>query len=90
MSEPEYLLSVMARHQGWCAVICLIGGGQEINKGEAELMNGSKQPTPARQIGSYMSQIGCLKMIISAELPELSSDVQRDNRLSSCYLRAVF
>lgn len=35
MSEPEYLLSVMARHSGWCAVICLVGGGQEINKGEA-------------------------------------------------------
>ena len=35
MSEPEYLLSVMERHEGWCAVICLIGGGQEINTGEA-------------------------------------------------------
>ena len=35
MSEPEYLLSVMERHSGWCAVVCLIGGGQEINKGEA-------------------------------------------------------
>ena len=35
MSEPEFLLSVMGRHSGWCAVVCLIGGGQEINKGEA-------------------------------------------------------
>ena len=35
MSEPEYLLSVMERHSGWCAVVCLIGGGQEINNGEA-------------------------------------------------------
>ena len=35
MSEPEFLLSVMDRHQDWCAVICLIGGGQEINTGEA-------------------------------------------------------
>jgi hypothetical protein len=34
-SEPEFLLSVMARHPDWCAVICLIGNGQEINKGEA-------------------------------------------------------
>ncbi|MCW3797403.1 DUF2075 domain-containing protein [Sphingomonas sp. BN140010] len=37
MSEPEFLLSVMDRHEGWCAVVCLIGGGQEINTGEAGL-----------------------------------------------------
>ena len=36
-SEPEFLLSVMDRHNDWCTVICLIGGGQEINKGEAGL-----------------------------------------------------
>ncbi len=35
MSEPEYLISVMDRHEGWCTIICLIGGGQEINTGEA-------------------------------------------------------
>lgn len=35
MSEPEFLLSVMDRHQDWCAIICLVGGGQEINTGEA-------------------------------------------------------
>ena len=37
MSEPEFLISVMDRHQDWCGVICLIGGGQEINTGEAGL-----------------------------------------------------
>jgi hypothetical protein len=35
MSEPEYLISVMDRHEDWCTIICLIGGGQEINTGEA-------------------------------------------------------
>lgn len=35
MSEPEFLLSVMDRHDGWCAIVCLVGGGQEINTGEA-------------------------------------------------------
>ncbi len=35
MSEPEYLISVMDRHEDWCTVVCLIGGGQEINTGEA-------------------------------------------------------
>ncbi len=35
MSEPEYLIGVMNRHSDWCTIICLIGGGQEINTGEA-------------------------------------------------------
>ncbi len=34
-SEPEFLISVMDRHQDWAAVICLVGGGQEIARGEA-------------------------------------------------------
>jgi len=37
MSEPEFLIDVMNRHKEWCSVICLIGGGQEINTGEAGL-----------------------------------------------------
>jgi hypothetical protein len=35
MSEPHFLLSVMDRHTDWCAIVCLVGGGQEINTGEA-------------------------------------------------------
>lgn len=37
MSEPEYLISVMDRHLDWCTIVCLVGGGQEINAGEAGL-----------------------------------------------------
>jgi len=37
MSEPEFLIDVMNRHKDWCTIICLIGGGQEINTGEAGL-----------------------------------------------------
>lgn len=37
MSEPEFLISVMDRHQDWAVIICLIGGGQEIHTGEAGL-----------------------------------------------------
>jgi hypothetical protein len=37
MSEPEFLLGVMDRHAAWCTIICLVGGGQEINDGEAGL-----------------------------------------------------
>jgi hypothetical protein len=36
-SEPEFLISVMDRHKEWCVIIALIGGGQEINTGEAGL-----------------------------------------------------
>ena len=34
-SEPQFLLNYMDRHKGWAAVICLVGGGQEIHNGEA-------------------------------------------------------
>lgn len=37
-SEPEFLISVMNRHKGWATVVCLVGGGQEINTGEAGLV----------------------------------------------------
>ncbi|MEN9335387.1 MAG: hypothetical protein RLZZ500_374 [Bacteroidota bacterium] len=36
-SEPEFLIEVMDRHKDWCTIVCLIGGGQEINTGEAGL-----------------------------------------------------
>lgn len=36
-SEPEFLIEVMNRHKDWCTIVCLIGGGQEINTGEAGL-----------------------------------------------------
>lgn len=36
-SEPEFLISIMDRHKDWCVIIALIGGGQEINDGEAGL-----------------------------------------------------
>lgn len=34
-SEPEFLISCLNRHHDWAVVICLVGGGQEINTGEA-------------------------------------------------------
>lgn len=34
-SEPELLISYMDRHPDWAVIICLVGGGQEINTGEA-------------------------------------------------------
>ena len=34
-SEPEFLISCMDRHRDWAVIVCLVGGGQEINTGEA-------------------------------------------------------
>lgn len=35
MSEPAFLISCMNRHDDWAVIVCLVGGGQEINTGEA-------------------------------------------------------
>lgn len=34
-SEPEFLISCLDRHKDWAVIVCLVGGGQEINTGEA-------------------------------------------------------
>jgi len=36
-SEPEMMLRIMDRHEDWGVIIALVGGGQEINTGEAGL-----------------------------------------------------
>ena len=37
VSEAHMMMDVMNRHAGWCVLVCLVGGGQEINRGEAGL-----------------------------------------------------
>jgi hypothetical protein len=37
VSEAHMMLEVMDRHQDWAVIVALIGGGQEINRGEAGL-----------------------------------------------------
>ena len=34
-SEPQFLIGYMDRHRDWAVIVCLVGGGQEINTGEA-------------------------------------------------------
>lgn len=34
-SEPNFLISCLDRHKDWAVIVCLVGGGQEINTGEA-------------------------------------------------------
>ena len=35
ISEPQFLISCLDRHKDWAVIVCLVGGGQEINMGEA-------------------------------------------------------
>ncbi len=44
-SEPEFLISCLDRHKDWAVVICLVGGGQEINTGEAGISEWIKSVT---------------------------------------------
>ena len=34
-SESEFLICYIDRHTEWAVIVCLVGGGQEINTGEA-------------------------------------------------------
>src|SRR6185312_8474747 len=34
-SESRFLISCLDRHNDWAVIVCLVGGGQEINTGEA-------------------------------------------------------
>ena len=36
-SEPDLVLDIMGRHDGWAVIVALVGGGQEIHTGEAGL-----------------------------------------------------
>jgi len=52
-SEPDFLISCLDRHQDWAVVICLVGGGQEINTGEAgisEWLNAINKKYPYWQV----------------------------------------
>jgi hypothetical protein len=52
-SEPEFLISCLDRHPDWAVVVCLVGGGQEINTGEAgigEWIESLNRSFPAWQI----------------------------------------
>lgn len=34
-SEPQFLIRYVDRHGDWAVILCLVGGGQEINRGES-------------------------------------------------------
>ena len=59
MSEPQFLISCMDRHQEWAVIVCLVGGGQEINRGEAGI---------AGWIEALLAEFSDWQIFISPEL----------------------
>lgn len=60
-SEPEFLISCLDRHPDWAVVVCLVGGGQEINTGEAGI---------AEWIDSVLRSFPQWQLFISSRLVE--------------------
>ena len=59
VSEPEIMLEIMDRHQGWAVIVALVGSGQEINTGEAGLREWGR---------ALLQRFGNWKVFISHEL----------------------
>ena len=53
-SEPEFLISCLDRHKDWAVVVCLVGGGQEINTGEAGISEWIKSVHNLLKIGMFI------------------------------------
>jgi hypothetical protein len=60
-SEPEFLISCLDRHTDWAVIVCLVGGGQEINTGEAGI---------AEWIKSLNRSFPCWQIYISPRLTD--------------------
>lgn len=72
-SEPEFLIEVMDRHKDWCVIVCLIGGGQEINTGEAGL---------EEWIRPFQEKFLDWKIFISPKIVNDSNYIKQNNALS--------
>ncbi|MBV9265002.1 MAG: DUF2075 domain-containing protein [Acidobacteriaceae bacterium] len=80
MSEPEFLISVMDRHEDWCVIICLVGGGQEINTGEAGI---------TEWVSALRTQFPTWQISVSPRmsLPEYGSDLETQTFFASSQVR---
>jgi hypothetical protein len=67
-SEPEFLISCLDRHEDWAVIVCLVGGGQEINRGEAGI---------GEWIDSVIRSFPHWKICISEELKDAEYAAER-------------
>jgi len=70
-SEPEFLISCLDRNNDWAVIVCLVGGGQEINTGEAGI---------AEWINSLMRSFPDWNVYISSRLTD--SEYSADDAIS--------
>ncbi len=78
-SEPALLLDIMARHAGGAAIVCLVGGGQEIHDGEGGILEWAQalQERPAwRVLAAETQGHADPRRLLPSSLP-----VERDPRL---------
>ena len=75
-SEPEFLIWSMDQHPGWAVIICLVGGGQEINRGEAGI---------SEWIKAINMSFPKWKVYVPAELSKKDfSDKEAKSELAAC------
>jgi hypothetical protein len=79
MSEPEFLISAMDRHDDWCVIVCLIGNGQEIHTGEAgigEWFNAIKNRFP-----HWRAFVPSSQDLRDAEIQRVSQEIGAESRV---------
>jgi hypothetical protein len=84
-SEPEYLISCLDRHEDWAVMVCLVGGGQEINTGEAgisEWLNAILDKFPKWEVAispnlidSEYSAINAIERIKANRITKFNADL---------------
>jgi hypothetical protein len=74
-SEPEFLISYMNRHQDWAVIICLVGGGQEINTGEAGI---------SAWLNAVIEHFPKWKMFVSSRLHDSEYAAKHTLELAQC------
>jgi hypothetical protein len=89
-SEPEMLLRIMERHSDWALIVALVGGGQEINDGEAGLEEWGRALTSASKDWMVYASAEVLEggpSTAGHRLFEKDADQYRVNTSTSLHLR---
>ncbi len=98
-SEPEFLISCLDRHKDWAVVICLVGGGQEINTGEAgisewlnavlEKFNGWEVHLPPQLDESEYRANASLSKVLKLPMTQVNSNLHLATSMRSFRAKSV-
>lgn len=86
-SEPQFLVEYMDRHADWAVIICLVGGGQEINTGEAGIstwLDAVREHFPSWR--TYISPELCDGEYAAGHALEMLNGVAHVERVSALHL----